>query len=57
MGTAEDVESLEAEIPRVKMNPKIPTSKKIQERVSSRHAVYKSWSAVLDVDFLRTTSK
>ena len=45
MGSEEDEEPLEAEIPRVKMNPKNPTSREKQEHEDSVHAVYKSWCA------------
>ena len=41
----EDKEPLEAEIPRVRMNPKNPTSREKQEHEGSRHAAYKSWCA------------
>ena len=43
MGNEEDEEPLEAEIPRVRMNPKNPTSREKQEREDSGHAVYRSW--------------
>ena len=45
MGNEEDEEPLEAEIPRVRMNPKNPTSREKQEREDSGHAVYRSWCA------------
>ena len=45
MGNEEDEEPLEAEIPRVRMNPKRPTSRKKQEHEDSGHAVYRSWCA------------
>ena len=40
MGNEEDEEPLEAEIPRVRMNPKNPTSRDKQEHEDSGHAVY-----------------
>ena len=43
MGSDEDEEPFEAEIPRVRMNPKNPTSREKQEHEDSRHAVYRSW--------------
>ena len=43
----EDEEPFKAEIPRVRMNPKNPTSKK-QEREESGHVVYRSWCAACD---------
>ena len=45
MGNEEDEEPLEAEFPRVRMNPKNPTSREIQEHEDSGHAVYGSWCA------------
>ena len=45
MGTEEDEEPLEAEIPRVRMNPKNPTSREKQKQEDSGHAVYRSWCA------------
>ena len=45
MGNEEDEEPLAAEIPRVKMNPKNPTSREKQEHGDSGHAVYRSWCA------------
>ena len=41
----EDEEPLEAEIPRVRMNPKNPTSREKQEHEDSGHAVYSNWCA------------
>ena len=38
-------EPLEAEIPRLRMNPKNPTSREKQEHEDSGHAVYRSWYA------------
>ena len=45
MGNEENEEPLEAEIPRVRMNPKNPTSREKQENEDSRHVVYRSWCA------------
>ena len=45
MGSEEDEEPLEAEIPRVRMSPKIPTSREKQEHSDSGHAIYRSWCA------------
>ena len=45
MGNEEDEEPLEAEIPKVRMNPKSPTSREKQEHEDSGHAVYRSWCA------------
>ena len=45
MGNEEDEEPLEAEIPRVRVNPKNPTSREKQEREDSGHVVYRSWCA------------
>ena len=45
MGNEEDEEPFEAEIPRVRMNPKNPTSGEKQEHEDSGHAVYSSWCA------------
>ena len=42
MGIEEDEEPLEAEIPRVRMNP---TSREKQEHEDSGHAVHRSWCA------------
>ena len=42
MGNEEDEETSEAEIPRVRMNPKNPTSREKQEFEDSGHAVYTS---------------
>ena len=44
-GNDEDEEPLEVEIPRVRMNPKNPTSRKKREHEDSGHAVYRSWCA------------
>ena len=44
-GEEEDEEPLEAEIPRVRMNPKNPTSGEKQEHDDSGQAVYRSWCA------------
>ena len=43
MGNEEDDELLAAEFPRVRMNPKNPTSREKQEHEGSGHAVYMSW--------------
>ena len=45
MGNKEDEEPMEAEIPRVRMNPKDPTSREKQEHEDSGHAVYRRWCA------------
>ena len=45
VGNVEDVEPLEAEIPRVRMNPKNPASREKQEHEDPGHAVYWSWCA------------
>ena len=45
MGNEEDEEPLEAEIPRVRMNPKNPTSREKQEHEDSGHAVCRSLCA------------
>ena len=45
MGNEEDEEPLEAEVPRVRMNPKNPTSRENQEHEDSGHAVCRSWCA------------
>ena len=45
MGNEEDEKPLEAEIPRVRVNPKSPTSREKQEHEDSGHAVYRSWCA------------
>ena len=42
MGNEEDEEPLEAEIPRVRMNPRICTSRAKQEHEDSGHAVYRN---------------
>ena len=42
-GNEGDEEPLEAEIPRVRMNPKNPTSREKQEHENSEHAVHRSW--------------
>ena len=42
MGNEEDEEPSQAEIPRVRMNPKNPTKREKQEHEDSRHAVYRS---------------
>ena len=42
MGNEEDEEPLESEVPRVRMNPKNPTSRGKQEHEKSGHAVYRS---------------
>ena len=39
------MEPLEAEIPRIKMNPKNPTSREKQEHEDSGHAVHRRWCA------------
>ena len=41
----EDKESLEAQVPKARMNPKNPASREKQEREDSGHAVYRSWCA------------
>ena len=46
MGNEEDEETLEAELLRVEMNPKNPTSREKQEHEDSVHAVYRSWCVV-----------
>ena len=46
MGNEEDEEPFEAEIPRVRMNPKNPTSREKQEPEDCGHAVCRSWCAV-----------
>ena len=43
MGNEENEEPLEAETPRVRMNPKNPTSREKQEHEDSGHAVHRSW--------------
>ena len=43
IGNEEDEEPLEAEVPKTRMNPKNPTSRKKQEHEGSVHAVYRSW--------------
>ena len=45
VGNEEDEEPSEAEVLRVRMNPKNPTSKEKQENEVSGHAVYRSWCA------------
>ena len=45
MGNEEDEEPLEADFPRVGMNPKNPTSRMKQEHEDSGHAVHRSWCA------------
>ena len=45
MGNEEEEEPLEAEMPRVRMNPKNPTSRERQEHENSEHAVYRSCCA------------
>ena len=45
MGNEEDEEPLEAKIPRVRMNPKNPTSREKQEYEDSGHVVCRSWCA------------
>ena len=45
MGNEEDEDPLEAEIPRVRMNLKNPTSREKQEHENSGHAVHRSWCA------------
>ena len=45
MGNEEDEEPFEAEVPRVRMNPKNPTGREEQEHEDSGHAVYRSWCA------------
>ena len=45
MGNEEDEEPLEAEIPRVRLNPMNPTSREKQEHEDSVHVVYRSWCA------------
>ena len=45
MGNEEDEEHLEAEIPRVRMNPMNPTNREKQEREDSGHAVYRNLCA------------
>ena len=49
MGNEEDEEPSEAEIPRVRMNPKYPTSREKQEHEDSAHAVYRSCAACVEV--------
>ena len=46
MGNEEDEEPLEAEIPRVRMNPKNPTSREKQEHEDSGQAACRTWCAV-----------
>ena len=46
MGNEEEEEPLEAEMPRVRMNPKNPMSREEQEHEDLEHAVYRSWCAV-----------
>ena len=45
MTNEEDEETWEAENPRVKMNPKNPTSREKQKHEDSEHAVYRNWCA------------
>ena len=45
MRSDEDEEPMEAESPRLRKNPKNPTSREKQEREDSGHAVYRSWCA------------
>ena len=45
MGNEEDEEHLEAEIPRVRMNPRNPTSREKHEHEDSGHAACRSWCA------------
>ena len=45
MGNEEDEEPSESEIPRVRVDPKNPTSREKQEHEDSGHAVYRSWCA------------
>ena len=45
MGNEEDEEPLEAEMPRVRMNPKNPKSREKQEHEDTGHADYRSWCA------------
>ena len=45
MGNEEDEEPLETEMPKVRMNPKNPTSREKQEHEDEGHAVYRSWCA------------
>ena len=45
MGNEEDAEPVEAEIPRVRMNPKNPTRREKQEHEDSGHALHRSWCA------------
>ena len=45
MGNEEDEEPLEAEIPRVRKNPKNRTNREKQEHEDSGHAIYRSWCA------------
>ena len=45
MGSEEDEEPLEAEVPRARMKPKKPTSREKQEHENSGHSVYRNWCA------------
>ena len=45
MGNEEDADPWEAQIPKVRMNPRNPTSREKQEHEDSGHAVYRSWCA------------
>ena len=45
MGNEGDEEPLEEEIPKVRMNPKNPTSREKREHEDSGHAVYRRWYA------------
>ena len=59
MGSEEDEEPLEAETPRVRMNPKNPTNREQQEHEDSGHAVLRSWwttSAIFDTGKRRRVS-
>ena len=47
-GNDEDAEPVEAEISRVRMNPKIPTSREKQEHQGPGHVVWRSWCAACD---------
>ena len=47
MGNEEDEEPSEAQTPRVRMNPKNPTSREEQEHEDSGHAVHRSWCALI----------
>ena len=45
MGNEEDEAPLEAEFPRVRMNPKNPTSREKQKHENSGHVVYRNLCA------------